>query len=125
MLEGLPLETLSSWVLEFEGKVRANPIGGPFRSDGSFLGKLLVLPANVRLDWKVIARYKCSSLFGLVVNNKENKFYDFDPRRNWCTGSGGSTGGPTPSRRSSSRTREWPTAPFHCWFVPAALDIIL
>jgi hypothetical protein len=30
-LEGLPLETLSSWVLEFEGKARANPIGGPFR----------------------------------------------------------------------------------------------
>ena len=30
-LEGLPLETLSSLVLEFEGKVRANPIGGPFK----------------------------------------------------------------------------------------------
>jgi hypothetical protein len=30
-LEGLPLETLSSQVLEFEGKARANPIGGPFR----------------------------------------------------------------------------------------------
>jgi hypothetical protein len=26
-------------------------------SDASFLGKLLVLPTNVRLDWKVIARY--------------------------------------------------------------------
>ena len=31
MLEGLPLETLSSQVLEFEGKARANPIGAPFR----------------------------------------------------------------------------------------------
>ncbi len=30
-LEGLPLETFSSWVLEFEGKARANPIRGPFR----------------------------------------------------------------------------------------------
>jgi hypothetical protein len=30
-LEGLPLETLSIWVLEFEGKARANQIGGPFR----------------------------------------------------------------------------------------------
>ncbi len=30
-LEGLSLETLSSQVLEFEGKARANPIGGPFR----------------------------------------------------------------------------------------------
>jgi hypothetical protein len=70
-LKGLPLEILSSQVLEFEGKVRANPIGGPFRSDGSFLGKLLVLPANVRLNWKVIARNKHSSLFGLIVSNKE------------------------------------------------------
>jgi hypothetical protein len=30
-LEGLPLETLSSRVLEFEDKARANPIGGHFR----------------------------------------------------------------------------------------------
>jgi hypothetical protein len=30
-LEGLPSETLSSQILEFEGKARANPIGGPFR----------------------------------------------------------------------------------------------
>jgi hypothetical protein len=43
-----------------------------------FLGKLLVLPANVRLDWKVIARYKHSSLFGLVISYKGNKFYNID-----------------------------------------------
>ncbi len=42
--------------------------------DASFLGKLLVLPANVRLDWKVIARYKHPSLFGLIVCNEEKKF---------------------------------------------------
>jgi hypothetical protein len=30
-LQGLPLVTFSSQVLEFEGKARANPIGGPFR----------------------------------------------------------------------------------------------
>jgi hypothetical protein len=30
-LEGLPSETLSGRVLEFEGKARANPIRGPFR----------------------------------------------------------------------------------------------
>jgi len=47
-------------------------------SDASFLGKLLVLPANVRLDWKVIARYKHSSLFGLVISNEEKKFYNID-----------------------------------------------
>ncbi len=43
-------------------------------SDASFLGKLLVLPANVRLDLKVIARYKHSSLFCLFVSNEEKKF---------------------------------------------------
>ncbi len=30
-LEGLPLETLSSQVFEFEGKARANPIGVTFQ----------------------------------------------------------------------------------------------
>jgi hypothetical protein len=64
------LETLSSQVLEFEGKARANPIGVPFY----FLGKLLMLPANVRLDWKVIARYKHSSLLGLVVSEEGKQF---------------------------------------------------
>jgi hypothetical protein len=68
-LEGLSLETLSSQVLEFEGKARANPIGASLRC--FFLGKLLVLPASVRLDWKVIARYKHFSLFGLIVSNEE------------------------------------------------------
>jgi hypothetical protein len=72
-LEGLPLETLSSQVLEFEGKARANPIGRP-----SFLGKLLVLPANVRLYLKVFARHKHSSLLGLVVSDKGKKFYNMD-----------------------------------------------
>jgi hypothetical protein len=52
-LDGLPLGTLSSQVLEFEGKARANPIGA--LSDASFLGMLRVFPANVGLDWKVIA----------------------------------------------------------------------
>jgi hypothetical protein len=41
---------------------------------------LLVLPANVRLDWKVIARYKHSSLFGLIISNEGNKFYNIDTR---------------------------------------------
>ncbi len=48
-------------------------------SDASFLGKLLVLPANVSLDWKVIARYKHSSLFGLVVCNEEQTFITLPP----------------------------------------------
>ncbi len=49
-------------------------------SDASFLGKLLVLPANVRLDWKVIARYKHSCSFGLVVSNEGKKFYNIATR---------------------------------------------
>jgi len=47
-------------------------------SDVSILGKLLALPANARLDWKVISRYKHSSLFGLIIRNKEKKFYNID-----------------------------------------------
>jgi hypothetical protein len=50
-------------------------------SDASLLGKLLVLPANVRLDWKVFARHKHCSLFGLVISNEEKKFYNIDT---WC-----------------------------------------
>jgi hypothetical protein len=44
-------------------------------SDASFLGQLLVLPANVILVWKGIARYKHSSLFGLVISNEEKKSF--------------------------------------------------
>ncbi len=43
-----------------------------------FLGKLLVLRANVRLDWKVTARYKHSSLFDLIISKKGKKFYNID-----------------------------------------------
>jgi hypothetical protein len=32
-----------------------------------------VLPANVRLDWKVFARCKHSSSFGLFISNEEKK----------------------------------------------------
>jgi hypothetical protein len=49
-------------------------------SDTSFLGKLLVFLANVRLDEKVIASYKHSSLFCLVVSDKRKKFYNNDTR---------------------------------------------
>jgi hypothetical protein len=52
-------------------RARPEPTQLECLSDASFLGKLLVLPANVRLDWKVIARYKHSSLLGLVVSGKE------------------------------------------------------
>jgi hypothetical protein len=73
------LETLSSQVLEFEGK--QEPTQLEYLSDVSFLGKLLVSPANVRLDWKVIASYKHSSLFVLIDSDEGKKFYDIDT---WC-----------------------------------------
>jgi len=41
---------------------------------------LLVLPANFRVDWKVIARYKHYSLFDLIIRNKGKKFYNIDIR---------------------------------------------
>jgi hypothetical protein len=41
-------------------------------SDASFMGKLQVFPANVRLGLKRIVRYKCSSLFGLDNGYKES-----------------------------------------------------
>jgi len=40
----------------------------------------VVLPANVRLDRKVFARCKHSSLLGLVGSNEENKSYNIDTR---------------------------------------------
>ncbi len=49
-------------------------------SDASFLGKLLVFLANVRLDWKVIASYKHSSLFGLIDSDEGKKVYNIDTR---------------------------------------------
>ncbi len=52
-------------------------------SAASFLGKLLALPANVILDWEVIARYKHSSLFDLVVSDEGKKFYNIDTRFQW------------------------------------------
>ncbi len=53
MLEYLSLETFSSQVLEIEGRPESTQL--EHLSDASFVGKLLVFPANVRLDWKVIA----------------------------------------------------------------------
>ncbi len=44
-------------------------------SDAYFLGKVLVLPTNVRLDWKVIASNKHSSLSSLVISDEGKKLY--------------------------------------------------
>jgi hypothetical protein len=62
-------------------RVRPDPTQLECLSDASFLGKLLVLLANVILDLKVIARYKHSSLFCLIVSNEGKKLYNIDT---WC-----------------------------------------
>ncbi len=64
--------------LTFAGSNRSLP--KKEASDASFFGKLLVLPANVRLDWKGIARYKHSGLLGLIISNEGKKFYNIDIR---------------------------------------------
>ncbi len=74
----MSLETLSSQVLEFEGKARADPIGAPFRC--FLMGKLLLFPSNVILDWKVIAGYKHCSLFCLIDSDEGKRFYNIDTR---------------------------------------------
>jgi hypothetical protein len=48
-------------------------------SDASFLDRLLMLPANVRLGRKRIARYKHSSLFALNVSDNEKSFITLTP----------------------------------------------
>ena len=59
-------------------RARSEPTQLEHLSDASFLGKLLVLPANVRLDWKVFAKCKHSNLFGLIISNEEQNFYNID-----------------------------------------------
>jgi hypothetical protein len=78
MLDRLSLETLSSQVLEFEGKTRADPIWAPFRC--FLMGKLLLFPSNVILHWKVIAGYKHCSLFCLIDSYEGKMFYNIDTR---------------------------------------------
>ncbi len=60
-------------------RARPEPTQLECLADASFLDKLLVLPANVRLDWKVIARYKHSSLLGHVVRGKEKSVITLTP----------------------------------------------
>jgi hypothetical protein len=72
-LEPLSLETLSSQVLTFEGKARANPIGAPF------LGTLLVFPENVGLDWNVIASTNTLAFLASLTVTKETCFITLTP----------------------------------------------
>ena len=60
-------------------RARPEPTQLEHLSDASFLGK----PTYVRLDldWKVIARYKHSSLFGLVTSKEGKMFYNIGPNK--------------------------------------------
>ena len=60
-------------------RARPEPTQLEHLSDASFLGKLLVFPPNVRPDWKVIASYKHSSLFGHSVSDEEKSFITLTP----------------------------------------------
>ncbi len=60
-------------------RARPEPTRLEHLSDASFLGKLMVYPPNVRIDWQVIARYKHSSLFGLIISEGGKKFYNLTP----------------------------------------------
>jgi hypothetical protein len=93
MFPGVNILKVFTFITDDEAQcARGFAIGNPFQSsliirarpeqtrledlaDASFLGKLLVLPAKVRQDWKVIARYKDSSLFGRIISNEEKKSF--------------------------------------------------
>jgi len=64
--------------LSYEGKAEAVPIGAPFRC--FFMGKLLLLPWNVKLDCKVIACYKHCSSVCLIDCDEGKRFYNIDTR---------------------------------------------
>jgi hypothetical protein len=77
-LEHLSLETNSSQVLNL--RARPEPTQLEHLSDASILGKILVCPPNVILDWKVIASYKHSCLFYCSNDKRKKGFYDIDTR---------------------------------------------
>jgi hypothetical protein len=67
------METLSSQVLEFNGKAKAAQLD--HLSDASILGKFLVFSANVRLDWKGIASANTLAYFD-PISPKKTVLYD-------------------------------------------------
>ncbi len=56
------------WSKNLRGKLEPTKV--EHHSDVSLLGKLQILPENVRLGWKQIAKYKHSSLVGSVTKKK-------------------------------------------------------
>ncbi len=62
-------------------RARPEPTQLEHLSDAS-LGKLLVLPANVRLDWKVIAKYNTLAYLASASATKEKCFITLTPVAN-------------------------------------------
>ncbi len=56
-------------------RARPEPTQLEHLSDASYLGKLLVFPANVRLDWKVNASTHILAYFASSTVTKEKGFY--------------------------------------------------
>jgi len=60
-------------------RARPEPTQLEHLSDASFLGKLLVFPANVRLDWKVIASTNTLAYSASSTVTKEKCFKTLTP----------------------------------------------
>ncbi len=63
-------------------RARPEPTQLEHLSDASFLGKLLVLTANVRLDWKVIASTNTLAYLASSLATKEKSFMALTPGDN-------------------------------------------
>ncbi len=61
-------------------RARPEPTKLGHLSDAFFLGKLLVFPANVRLDWKVNASTNILAYFASSTETKEKGFYNIVTR---------------------------------------------
>jgi hypothetical protein len=60
-------------------RARPEPTQLEHLSDASFLGKLLMFPANVRLDWKVIASTNTLAYLASSTVTKEKSFIRLTP----------------------------------------------
>ncbi len=60
-------------------RARPEPAQSEYLSDASFIGKLLVLPAIVRLDWKVIASSNTLAYLASLTVTKEKCFITLRP----------------------------------------------
>jgi len=60
-------------------RARPEPTQLEHLSDASFLGKLIVLPANVRLDWKVIASPNTLAYWASSTVTQEKCFIKLTP----------------------------------------------